>query len=142
MFTDEQGEIKQEWAKLLEKHWKNYSSAIKEWFKGKNTDIDPKKIAKNYLHSIKRLETFVKRFTGNRKAKFVFVGHSFEIDALLTYLANDGRIDAEGFERIGDRVVDYNELSTIKFDKNGDIHTNYRGQDFVYKQKDKEQSNQ
>lgn len=130
------GEVKKGQLELLEKHGKDYTGAIKEWFKqvnNKQGSINPKEIAENYLNGIKRLEEFIKKFAPDRKINIVMIGHSFEIDALLTYLANDGKIDAEGFEKIGGKVVDETELSTIELKNEGQINLNYRGNDFVFK---------
>lgn len=136
---DKEGNPKQEWMAMLNKHGKDYSSAIKEWFgnqgvfEGKQVVPPPATMAESYLNGIKRLEDFVKRFSGDRKVKIVVVGHSFHIDALLTYLANNGVVDLEGFEKLGSKVVDTTEMSTIEPDENGDIHLAYRGNEFVFK---------
>ena len=135
---DEEGKPKKEWMAMLDKYGKDYSSAIKEWFgnqgvfEGKRVVPPPATMAESYLNGIKTLEDFVKRFSGNRKIKIVVVGHSFHIDALLTYLANNGVVDLEGFEKLDSKVVDTTEMSTIEPDENGDLHLAYRGKDFVF----------
>lgn len=134
---EKDGSVKAEQEALLKKYGKDYSSAIKEWF-GHGGIINseqrlpkPEEIAESYLDAIKRLENFIGEFSGMRKTKTVFAGHSFEIDALLTYLANDGKVTPEGFEKIGGKVIDTAELSFIEPDNEGNIHLKYRGEEFV-----------
>lgn len=135
---DKDGNPKQEWMAMLNKYGKDYSSAIKEWFgnqgvfEGKQVVPPPITMAESYLNGIKRLEDFVKRFSGDRKIKIVVVGHSFHIDALLTYLANNGEVNLEGFEKLGSKVIDTTEMSTIEPDENGNLHMTYRGNNFVF----------
>jgi broad specificity phosphatase PhoE len=94
----------------------------------------PATMAESYLNGIRRLEDFVKKFSGERKVKIVVVGHSFHIDALLTYLSNNGKVDLEGFEKIGNNVIDTTEMSTIEPDEAGNLKVSYRGKEFVFKQ--------
>lgn len=146
---EKDGSVKAEQEALLKKYGKDYSGAIKEWF-GHGGVINseqrlpkPEEIAESYLDAIKRLENFIGEFSGMRKTKTVFAGHSFEIDALLTYLANDGKVTPEGFEKIGGKVIDTAELSFIEPDNEGNIHLKYRGEEFVLpKTENKEETKQ
>lgn len=137
---DKEGTPKKEWMDMLDRYGKDYSSAIREWFSnqgvfdGKQVVPSPSTMAKSYLNGIKRLEDFVKKFSGERKVKIVVVGHSFHIDALLTYLANNGNVDLAGFEKIGNNVVDTTEMSTIEPDEEGNLKVSYRGNEFIFKQ--------
>ena len=135
---DEDGvSVNTEQLALLNRHGQDYNAAIKEWFmcegflNGKQKLPKPVEVAENYLRAIKRLENFIGEFSGERKIKTVFAGHGFEIDALLTYLANDGKVTPEGFEKIGGKVIDTAELSFIEPDNEGNIHLKYRGEEFV-----------
>jgi len=132
---EEDGEIvKPKWQALLDKHGKNYSEAIKDWFSDTElrASINPEEMAKDVLSGMQRLADFSKRFIQGRPMKIGFVGHSFLIDALLTYIADDGKVSTEGFEKIGGEVVCETELSTIEFDENNNLHLAYRGNDFVF----------
>lgn len=48
-------------------------------------------------------------------------------------------VDLEGFEKLGSKVVDTTEMSTIEPDENGDLHLRYRGNDFICKLPKKEE---
>lgn len=143
-FYSSDGEVRPEWDKLLTKHGKDYSSAIKEWFDrvdgGDESLPNPPEIAESYLKGISRLENFIKKFSSDRRVKVVVIGHSFLIDALLTYLANNGEVKSEGFEKIGGEVVDTTELSVIEPDSEGNLRLQYRGNEFVFKKDDDESS--
>lgn len=122
--------VKPEWQALLDKHGKDYTGAIREWFDNKNGSIDPRQMAEEYLSGMRRLADFSRRFFPNRPIKIGLVGHSFIIDALLTYIANNNEISSEGFDKIGGDVVGETELATIEFDKDSNPVLNYRGQTF------------
>ncbi len=124
--------VKPEWQKLLDKHGKNYSAAIKEWFGNSevNIAVDPGEMAKKYLSGIQRLADFSRRFFPDRPMKIGLMGHSFLIDALLTYIANNKNVSPEGFDKIGGNAVQETELSTIEFDKNNNPVLGYRGKKF------------
>jgi broad specificity phosphatase PhoE len=137
---DSEGKPKKEWMDMLGRYGKDYSSAIREWFSnlgvidGKQAVPSPVTMAESYLNGIKRLEDFVKKFSGERKVKIVIVGHSFHIDALLTYLSNNGKIDVEGFEKIGNQVVDTTEMATIEPDETGALTLSYRDKVFKFEE--------
>lgn len=126
--------VKPQWQALLDKHGKNYSEAIKDWFSDPELmkTIDPVAIAKDCMVGMKRLADFSRRFIAGRPIKIGFVGHSFLIDALLTYIANGGQVTTEGFNNIGGDVISETELSTIEYDQQGKMHLKYRGQDFIF----------
>ncbi len=135
---EEDGTVKEPWQSLLDKHGKDYSSIVRDWFEtqgmydGEQKVPKPIEVAESYLNGIKRLQGFVRKFSGDRNVKVVVVGHSIQMDALLTYLANDGVVDLEGFENIGDKVVDTTEMSVIEPDEDGGIHLSYRGKEFIF----------
>ena len=130
--------VKPLWQALLDKHGKNYSEAIKDWFSNAELrdSVDPEAMAKDCMAGMERLGDFARRFIANRPVKIGFVGHSFIIDALLTYIANGGIVTSEGFGEIGGDVVKETELSTIEFDQDGKLHLQYRGNDFVFESPD------
>lgn len=129
--------VKPEWQALLDKYGKDYTGAIREWFDNKNGSIDPKQMAEEYLSGMRRLADFSRRFFPNRPLKIGLVGHSFIVDALLTYIANNNEISSEGFDKIGGDVVAETELATIQFDENGSPILNYRGQTFSQEEEEK-----
>lgn len=148
-FREDGVSVKAEQEALLNRHGKDYSGAVKEWFEhggflgGKQILPRPIEVAENYLRAIKRLENFISEFSGKRKLKIVLIGHGFEIDALRVYLSNNRKITPEGFEKIGDKITDTAELSFIEPDNEGNIHLKYRGEKFVLpKTENKEETKQ
>lgn len=138
---EEDGEtVKPGWQKLLDKHGKNYTAAIEDWFSDAELSrvIDPEEMARGCMKAMQRLESFSKKFFPDRPIKIGFVGHSFLIDALLTYIANNGNISTDGFKEIGGDVVKETELATIEFDGNGGFHLRYRDKDFLSTLQDKQ----
>jgi hypothetical protein len=132
-FYEEDGEtVKPEWQKLLDKHGKNYTAAIEDWFSDPELSktINPEEMVRGCMKAMQRLENFIRRFFPDRPVKIGFVGHSFLIDALLTYIANDGQISSDGFKKLGEGVVKETELATIEFDGSGGLHLRYRDKDF------------
>lgn len=132
LYEEDGKTVKPKWQELLDKHGKNYTAAIKEWFSNPeiNKLIDPKEMAEEYLAGMQRLANFSRRFFPNRPMKIGLVGHSFIIDALLTYIANNKKISSEGFDKIGGDVIQETELSSLEFDENNNLVLNYRGKKF------------
>ena|SRR3989338_1908316 len=122
-----------EWKKLIDKHKPNYTEAIKEWFGNPELIklVDPETIAKDYIYGMQRFANFSRRFIPNRPLKIGLVGHSFLIDALLTYVANKEKISPQGFEKIGGHVVRETELSILEFDQRDNLRLRYRGKNFI-----------
>ncbi len=127
-----------DWLALWKKHGDNYDAWSREWLQlfnnpdTKDTMPDPYKMAKDYLDGIKRLQSFVKNFSGDRNVKVIAVGHSFNIDATVTYLANNGEITPEGFEKIGGKSAETTEMVKIDEDEQGELNVTYRGKEFQY----------
>jgi len=121
------------WTQLHADHKKDYSGAIAEWFS--NPELiklfNPEEIARRQIKDMETLANLSKKLFPNRPVKIGFVGHSFLLDALQTYLANDGKISREGFEKIGGKVVDNAELARIAVDEGNNMYLQYRGKDFV-----------
>jgi hypothetical protein len=132
LYEKDRKTVKPEWQRLLDKHGKNYSEAIKDWFNDLELakSINPQEIAKNCMDGMQRLADFSKRFFPNRPVKIGFVGHSFFIDALLVYIANERKVSTEGFEKIGGEVLKETELSVIEFDGEGRLQLQYRDKIF------------
>lgn len=125
--------VKQGWEELLAKHGKNYSEAVKDWLSDPllSKSVNPEEMARGCMEGMRRLADFAQRFLPDRPITIGFVGHSFLIDVLLTYVANAGKVTTEGFEKLGGDIVNETELATIKFDESGNSHLEYRGMDFA-----------
>lgn len=107
--------------KLIERHKGNEYEAMKDWLttQGKEGELRgpaPEDIAKSYEKGINRLEKFAKRYIGDRPYVTGLVGHSFEADAYLTYLAGDGKVDLSTFEKVssGKGMIKETEMASVR----------------------------
>ena len=122
---------------LFSRYGENFSNATREWFtqpdtrEGREKTPNPEEIAKSYLEGLNRLKEFVRKHFPDRPLKIAVVGHSFELNALLTYLANNGHIDKEGFEKIGGTTIGFTEPAIIEIEDNK-IKTTYRDKSFEF----------
>lgn len=114
------------------------SEAIKQWFGEKgiinNEQVgpNPQEIAEGHIKALKRLEEFSRKIFPNKPLNIVIVGHSLEMDSLFTYLANNGQITSEGFEKIGAQEFKETEPAQIKLNQDGTFELNYRGKNFIF----------
>lgn len=113
--------------------------AIKQWFDEKgmvnNEQLgpNPKEIAEGHLRALYRLWNFTRKIFPDKPLNIVIVGHSLEMDAFFTFLANEGQINSRGFEKIGGLEFQETEPAKIKLNEDGTIELNYRGKSFIYK---------
>lgn len=104
-------------------------SEISQWIKEKKGP-NPQKLAKDILTGIKRENNFFRKFFPENTMIFINVDHSGELDALFTYLANEGIVGKEGFEKIGRKEVEESEISQLSFLPDGKIEFKYRDATF------------
>jgi hypothetical protein len=90
----------------------------------------PKKIAERHMHRIKRLQAFAQRFAPNQKIVTFIVGHSWTLDALASYLANNGKADVKGWEKIGGTMIDVNEMGKLTINGDGTATFFYRDKEY------------
>ena len=81
------------------------------------------------------MKEFARKHFPDRPLKIAVVGHSFELNALLTYLANRGHINKDGFDKIGGTTIDFTETAIIELG-DGKIKTTYRGTSFEFENPD------
>lgn len=120
-------------AKLLERNKNNEYETMRDWIatQGKEGELKgptPEEVAKSYEKGLGRLEKFAKKYFGDRPYVIGLVGHSFELDAYLTYLAGNGKVDLDSFDKIraDGGLIKETELATIQ--KTPDLTTiSYRG---------------
>ena len=112
--------------------------ALKKWIESEGI-IDgiqgpnPEKIAVDQLNGIKRLFEFAKKSIGNNRPIIIgFVGHSWTLDVLAVYLANNGKVDMEGFEKVGGSMIKETELAELSMDS-GEMGFKYRGKEYEIK---------
>lgn len=137
------GKVKQYQEELIRKYdlfseyGENFSNATREWFTRPDTHIgkekvpSPEEVARSYLDGLRRLQNFAKKYFPNRPLKIAVVGHSFELNALLTYLANKGTVNEDGFNKIGGTTIGFTEPAIIELG-GGKIKTMYRGATFEF----------
>lgn len=93
------------------------------------TGPNPTATAEEQLQGIGRLRDFAKKYVKDRPLIIGSVGHSWAIDALAAYLANGGKVDAAGFEKIGGTIVDTNEMARVEVgDEESKLY--YKNQEF------------
>ncbi len=112
--------------------------ALKKWIEngGMFDGIEgpePKKIAEEQLRGIKRLSEFAQKNIGQERPIIIgFVGHSWVLDVLAIYLANNGEINMEGFEKIGGKMIKETEVIELMVE-NGKEKFRYRGNEYDLK---------
>jgi len=118
-WTDDEGGYSEYSKAILEKHNNDIYAALKDWIenKGKFGDLqgpDPNEIAENHLKGINRLRDFVSKHLPGRPFSVGAVGHSWNLDALAVYLANNGEVNLEGLEKTG--VEGIKETESMQID--------------------------
>lgn len=140
-WTDENGNKTEYFSEILKKHNNNHADAGKDWIAngGKLTLDDgriiygplPEKVAKEYLQGIRRLRSFAEKYVGNRPLIVGEVGHQWDMDALITYLASQGKVNKDTFEAVtGGEIAGETEMTEFVLSDRG-VHLKYRGKDFA-----------
>lgn len=83
---------------LLEKNGNNELECVKDWISNEGIigDIkgpNPTEVAENHIKGLKRLKEFAEKIMPGRPVVVSMVGHSWNLDAVATYLANNGNVD-------------------------------------------------
>ncbi len=81
------------------------------------TGPNPKEVAEEELAGVRRAQGFVQKLLPNHPIKIGFVGHGPNIDALAIYLANNGEVNLEGFQKIGSRPFDETDMIEVRQDQ-------------------------
>jgi hypothetical protein len=122
----------------IERFRKERDKVLKQWFdekgivNGEQLGPNPQKIAEEYFEALRRMEGFVRKIFPQEPLRIIFVGHSVEGDAFLTFLANQGKVSSEGFEKIGGTEIKETEPAKIIIEKDGTIKLIYRDKEFKY----------
>lgn len=117
---------------LYEQNDNNDLAVAREWISnqgkvGELSGPNPVEVAKGYIKAIKRLQEFVKGQVGDRPVIVGLVGHCFVLDVLATYLANDGAVTVEGFDKVSKSEGLIKETEPIQ------IEINSTGASVVYR---------
>jgi hypothetical protein len=138
-WTDAKGNKTDYFSAVLKKHENNHEEAGKDWLanNGALTTTDnqtlqgpiPEKVAKDYLEGIRRVREFVMRYAGDRPVVIGEIGHQWDIDALVTYLAK-GKVDFDSFEQVtGGEIAGEAEMTRFEINRES-TQVTYRGKKF------------
>ena len=127
-------------SEILKKTGLDENAAALEWFenKGKIETEDgqvlevpsPQQTAETHIAGINRLREFANKFAQDRPVNIGMVGHGWQLDALALYLANEGKVDAESFEKIfGSQVIQQPEVGSVKIQEDSALFE-YRGEEY------------
>jgi len=129
---DDKGNPTEYTKRLLANNNNDTEKSLQEWIKteGKAENIigpNPTAVAKEYLAGIKRLADFGKQYIENRPLMVGVVGHSWDLDVLAVYLANDGKIDMEGYNKLGGSIIKETQIMKLTNNEKGEQSLNYNG---------------
>lgn len=121
--------------KVITKHKGNLDESMREWLSGEgkyegSKGPNPTEVAKSYQKGVDRLSKFIQKNIGkNRPYVIGLVGHSFDADAYLTYLAGDGKVDFQTYEKISKSKGLIKEAELASVNIKPDLTTiEYRGE--------------
>lgn len=134
-WLNEKGDLSDYAKELLKRNNNDEVACVADWFenKGRIGDLqgpDPIEVAEDHLRGIARLRKFAEGQVKDRNISVGMVGHSWNLDALATYLANNGEIDARGFEKVGGKLISETQMGRIEVGKDGRIVLKYGGNDY------------
>lgn len=117
-WTDDKGNPSQYLIQLFKKNGNNEEAAMEDWFDNQGIIGDlvgpnPKEVAEQQLAGIERLREFAKKYISNRPLVIGSVGHSFNLDAVAVYLANNGEVNKESFEQMKAKMIGETKMIKI-----------------------------
>jgi len=116
-WADEEGNLSEYTKELLKRNNDDDEEAMKDWFdnQGKIDSLvgpNPKEVAEQQLAGIERLREFAKKYISDKQLVIGTVGHSWNLDAVAVYLANNGEVNKESFEKMKAKMI--GETGVIK----------------------------
>lgn len=120
---------------ILERNNNNETACVKDWLEtqGKIGDIQgpvPAEVALRQLRGIERLRGFAQEQVPGHKLIVGAVGHSWNMDALAIYLANNGEVTPEGFEKVGGEMIKELQSAKVEIDEEGRAKLMYKGKEY------------
>lgn len=119
---------------MQEKFGMDEINLVREWIstEGKTDGFqgpNPTEVAKNYLKGIRRLQQFAQKHFAGRKVIIGIIGHSWDLDVSVTYLAK-GKVDLPSFDEVTQgEIIKETEISKIEFGQD-ETTVIYRGREF------------
>jgi hypothetical protein len=78
------------------------------------TEKTPQQVATEHMREIERLQKFAKKFTGDRQFILGLTGHGWNLDTLAIYLANEGKVTTEGFDKLEGKTIKQGEIIKLE----------------------------
>lgn len=124
-WMDDEGGFSEYTLKLLAENNNNHTEAVRSWIKneGKLGNLqgpNPTEVASDHIKGIERLREFAKKYAQDRPVIIGATGHSWNLDALAAYLANNGVVNEEGFEKAGGKMIGESEMARIEIKEDGE----------------------
>ncbi len=123
--------------KILIDNKNNVELCFRDWIENKGISGDligpnPEIVAKKTLSGIKRLSEFAKKFLKDKDRNIIIgaVGHSWNLDAAAIYLANNGVVDIEGFDKIKGSIIDETQILRLKKQENDKYSLFYNNNEY------------
>jgi len=109
---------------LMARNENNDQRCVASWIQeqGRHEDLvgpNPTEIATDQLKGVQRLWEFARRQLPGRRIVIGAVGHSWTLDALATFVANNGQVTPEGFQKIGGQMIKETQPMRLEMDAHG-----------------------
>ncbi|MBU3965125.1 hypothetical protein KKA96_01975 [Patescibacteria group bacterium] len=133
-WVEENGQYTDYTKAILAKHNNNEVECLKDWIGNEGhldnlTGPNPTEVAKEHLQGAKRLREFAEKYVKDRPIIIGSAGHSWNFDALAVFLANNGKVDLEGLEKVGGQMIGVTEMARIEADGD-DCKLIYKNKEF------------
>ncbi|MEI6498393.1 MAG: hypothetical protein WCO23_00310 [bacterium] len=109
---------------VLARNNKNEQAGLEDWIKneGHLGDLEgpnPTQVAEEHIDGIQKLANFAGKYVPERPLIIGAIGHSWNLDALAIYLANNRKVDMEGLSKVGGSMIKEMEPITLMSDQYG-----------------------
>lgn len=142
-WTNKDGNLTEYVKKVLQDNNNNEELSFKDWLEndgvsGDLSGISPQDLAEGILNGIKRLSDFAKSFLEDKDRNLIIgsVGHSWSLDALAIYLANNGVVNMDGFNKIKGSLIDETQILKLAKQDDGEYNFSYNDKEYNINNKD------
>ncbi len=143
-WTDQNGNKTEYFSEILKKYNNNHEEAGKDWIANQGKlelpgghiihGPNPAQVGAEYLEGVRRLFDFAKKYIGERPLIVGEIGHQWDLDALVTYLSNNGKVDEESFiKATGGEIAGETEMTQFSL-SNKEVKLKYRDREFTISQ--------